>query len=86
MEKRCHPFFERMSNQVGTKLHLRGQLAGRDVDCHPVLGKSLAGVSDWQAWRIPVEASPEARPFELVLDSSFQKDVGLTSAAHFVPK
>ena len=75
-----------MSNQVGTKLHLRGQLAGRDVDCHPVLGKSLAGVSDWQAWRIPVEASPEPRPFEFVLDNGFRKEAGLIYAAHFVPK
>jgi hypothetical protein len=75
-----------MSMEVGKNFDMHGQLAGRDVECHPVLGKSLAGVACWQAWRVPVEASPEPRSFEFVLNSSFEKDVELTARAHFLPK
>jgi hypothetical protein len=74
------------SRAVGENLVLRGRLAGRDVLCQPVLGKKVIGGACWQAWCVPVEASPEIRPFEFSLDSSFEKDVVLTAAGHFLPQ
>ena len=74
-----------MSFDTGKNLALHGRLAGKDVECHPVLGKSLAGAACWQAWRVPAEASPEPRPFEFFLTNTFEKDVELTFAAHFLP-
>jgi hypothetical protein len=75
-----------MSFAVGKNFGMHGHLAGSDVECCPVLGKSLAGAACWQAWRVPVEASPVTRAFEFILNSSFEKDVVLTAAAHFVPQ
>lgn len=75
-----------MSGDIGKNLTLHGRLGGKDVECHPVLGKSLAGAACWQAWRVPVEASPEPRSFEFILSNSFEKDVVLAFAAHFLPK
>jgi len=75
-----------LSVDVGKNFDMHGQLGGRDVDCHPVLGKRVSVPVCWQAWRVAVEASPEPRSFEFFLGNSFEKNVVLTSAAHFLPK
>jgi hypothetical protein len=78
--------FAFLSKDVGKNFELRGRLAGTDVDCHPVLGKKLAGASCWQAWRVAVGASSEPRAFEFALSNRFDKEVVLTAATHFVPE
>ena len=74
------------TGDVGKNLDARGQLAGKDVECLPVVAKSLAGPACWQVWRVVVDASPEPRAFEFLLTSRFEKDVALTATAHFVPR
>ena len=69
----------------GKYLTAQATLAGETVVCQPVLGTATYP-SCWQAWRIAVESSARARPFELMITAAFGPDVQFAAQGHFLPK
>ena len=74
------------TGEVGSAFDMRGQLAGKVVDCRPVIGKKLSGQASWQVWRLPLESSPEERTFEFFLTNRLGKNIELAVSVHFLPK
>ena len=58
----------------------------KSVPCHPVLGNAIYAPTSWQAWRIPVEASPSPRTFQVSITNSVEMDPALVSRGYFLPR
>ena len=63
---------------------MSGSLAGQPAVFQPILDNPLYP-APWQTYRLRVEASEAARPFELAITVGLPKNVGLAFAGHFVP-
>jgi hypothetical protein len=74
-----------MTADVGKYFAIRGELEGRPVTCHAVLGTATYPAS-WQAWRIPIEALAGPATVRAAITNSSKAEAQLTSRAYFIPK
>jgi hypothetical protein len=67
--------------------HFTGEatLAGKAVNCQPVLGKAINATS-WQAWRIAVGPSATPQRVELSISTALPGSVKLDFQGHFIPQ
>jgi hypothetical protein len=71
-------------NDIGSSFEASAKVSGKSAECRPVLGKATYP-SPWQAWRIELEPSAEARPIELAVLSGLSPDADFAWRAWFVP-
>ena len=83
MRKRSVPV---TTTNVGKYFAARGLLAEEVVACHPVLGTAIYAPTSWQAWRIPVEASPSPRTFQVSITNSVGMNPALVCRGYFLPR
>jgi len=73
------------TTDVGKYFTANGILEGEPVPCHPVLGNAIYAPTSWQAWRIPIEASPSPRTFQVSITNSVGMNPALVSRGYFLP-
>jgi hypothetical protein len=78
--------FAATTPNVGKYFAARGILDGGSVPCLPVLGTAIYAPASWQAWRIPIEASPAPKPFRVSITNSLEMDAALVSRGYFLPE
>ena len=70
---------------IGTFLSAEAAISGLKAACEPVLGM-VTYPSSWQAWRVPLEAAAESRPFELSVRTTLGPEIALSFRGHFLPR
>ena len=68
---------------VGRHFRAEGELAGRTITWHPVLGEATYP-APWQAWRVAVEPSSESRLFRLEITTAHASSPELTWRGNFI--
>ncbi len=74
------------TTNVGKYFAARGLLAEEVVPCHPVLGNAIYAPTSWQAWRIPTEASPSPRTFQVSITNNVEMNPALVCRGYFLPR
>jgi hypothetical protein len=69
----------------GKSFSAHGKLAGKTIQCQPVLGTATYP-SSWQAWRIAVQPSAGPQAFELSITTTLPPTIRGTCQGHFLPK
>jgi hypothetical protein len=72
-------------DNMGSHFSGAATLAGKAVDCQPVLGKAI-NTTSWQAWRIAVGPSAASQKVELSITTTLPASVKLDFQGHFIPQ